>query len=121
MKLYIYLFLGLLLISPFISAVGYDDQIYVNPFVFGVLRGDDGTIINSINESDIQDAEMMQHTSIGFERLADLDLTIKNNKLLIFKIPQVERIKINTPNKFTFVYDTIDYPSKNVNILFRLN
>jgi hypothetical protein len=120
MRRYIYLFLIVFLVSPFISALSYDNEIYVNPFVFGVIRGDDGEVISNISDDEIIDPEMQVSSANGFTKKSDLDLTIREN-LLIFKLPSYQKTNNNSLNKYTFIYNTFDYPSKNVNILFKLN
>lgn len=119
MRRYIYLFLIVFLVSPFISALSYDNEIYVNPFVFGVIRGDDGEVISNISDDEIIDPEMQVSSANGFIKKSDLDLTIRGN-LLIFKLPSYKKIKQNSLSKFTFIYNTFEYPSKNVNVLFKL-
>jgi len=120
MRRYIYLFLIVFLVFPFISALSYDNEIYVNPFVFGVIRGDDGEVISNISDDEIIDPEMQVSSANGFTKKSDLDLTIREN-LLIFKLPSYQKTNNNSLNKYTFIYNTFDYPSKNVNILFKLN
>ncbi|MDD4050184.1 MAG: hypothetical protein PHX47_04235, partial [Candidatus ainarchaeum sp.] len=105
--------------SPFISALSYDNEIYVNPFVFGVIRGDDGEVISNISDEDILTPEMKVSSANGFIKKSDLDLTIRGN-LLIFKLPFYQKTNNNSLNKYTFIYSTFEYPSKNVNILFKL-
>lgn len=120
MRRYIYLFLIVFLVSPFISALSYDNEIYVNPFVFGVIRGDDGEVISNISDDEIIDPEMQVSSANGFIKKSDLDLTIRGN-LLIFKLPSYKKIKQNSLNKYIFIYSTFEYPLKNVNVLFKLN
>lgn len=124
MKGYLYLFFALLLFSPFISAVDYDTNIYVTPFVFGVIKGDTGEIINPVLPSSLSQGSFSQLIGSQFQSISVLNLSVRNNNLLIFKLPveNSTRQLRREPGmgRYSVLYNTVDYPNKNINVLFRI-
>lgn len=125
MKKYLYLFMVLIFISPFISAFDYDTNIYVKPFIFGVIKGEDGIIINDLQQSNFNVPttgffQFNQNNSPQF--VSQLNYIIKDNSLLILKINDnnPKRVFKNPGiNYFHIVYNSESNPDKNIFINFK--
>lgn len=124
---YLYLFLGILLFSPFIFAVNYDSNIYVQPFVFGVIKGEDGLVIENLNASNFVSSpsnffQILPNNSP--QVVSQLDFKIKDNTLLILKINDNSPKRVlKEPgiNYFYINYNTLEYPNSNIFINFKLS
>lgn len=123
MKGYLYLFFALLLFSPFISAVDYDEDIYVAPFVFGVLNSDSGDVITPLVVSSFAQGSFSQLQGSGFQSISILNYSVRNNSLLILKLPvdnSTRQLKREPGiGRYSVIYNTVEYPNKNINVLFR--
>ena len=120
MKRFLYLFFALIIVSSFIFAANFDNNIYVNPFIFGVIKGDDGQVLNPINVSSFLNGKLQTFDAPTPSTVGTLDVRIYNNKVLILKSSSFNTLKQNTVlHKFFINYKTVEYPNKNINALFK--
>ncbi len=125
MKGYLYLFFALLLFSPFISAVDYDTNIYVAPFVFGVIKGDSGDVITPVLPSSLSQGSFSQLIGYQFQSISVLNPSVRNNNLLILRLPvdgSARQLRREPGmGRYYVLYNTVDNPNKNINVLFRID
>jgi hypothetical protein len=129
MRRFFYLILISLFLIPFISSSpSLDQEVYVNPFVFGFVKGDDGGILN-IDTSNFpyEQSKFQKYVSGSFQDEAPLSLvSVRNNNLVIFKInasPNNFKLTDRSPLKrFYIFFDHPEYPDSNINhVLFKLD
>ncbi len=124
MKRFLYLFFAIIIFYSFVVAASYsfDDEIYVNPFVFGVIKGDDGIPLNLIDSSNFSNGKFQTFNNSVFTDIYDLNVSVLNNNLVIFKILVPSKIKQNNNlHKFFIKFQTIEYSDENINVLFKLS
>jgi hypothetical protein len=122
MKRFLYLFFAIIIFSSFVVAANYsfDNDIYVNPFVFGVVKGDDGQVLTPILPTNLLNGSFQTFVNSTPAFVSDLVPIIKNNSLVVLKPTMISTInRANYLHKFYIKFQTVEYSDENINVLFK--
>lgn len=122
MRLFLLLFVVIILTTTVFS-VTFQEDIFVNPFIFGQLKDDSGNYFDNYNQSDFSEKYFKTYTNEGVDEISGLNVLIKNNNKLIILYPDLSSYsslgQFNL-NSFSFIFNRLNYEESNINILFKL-
>jgi len=122
MRRLIFLFLVVLVVLPGISAVEFPNDISYTPFIFGVLKGDDGSSL-SLNQNNFTEGKLQERVGSDFTDKAPLTFKLNNNSNVVFIYPNNTSTLTGSKSslyRFNFKFNQVPgYENKNMNVLFR--